>query len=314
VGSATLVNPTNVLLTTSPRTQSQNYTVTLNGVTDTALALNPATPSSRAVAAQIIILAPDNVTLWRYNSASNNLDGTGWQSPGFNDSAWPTALAGFTTSNDWETVTNGFEPRSTNMISPGSGGPVTTYYRVPFTLPGSIIGAQLRLVGAVDDGLVAYVNGVEAGRLRITNASPVSFTNLATGAGPEVTATNILGQTNHVHLPLETIILTNLSGLVPGANLLAIELHQNSLTSSDALLSVQLIAQLESFVDPGPRLRIVLNPNGTVTVSWTGAGILQQTSALLPTGTDWDDVPGNPNPYTFTPAAGTQRFFSLRQP
>jgi hypothetical protein len=315
INSATVVNGTNVILNTAPRVAGQNYTITLGNVTDNAVARNPATPNSRAVTASVILLFPDDTTLWRYNSASNNLDGTGWQLPSFSDAAWPTALAGFTTSNAWETTTNGFEIRSTNMISPNLGGPVTAYFRVPFNFPGSVAGAHLRLVGAVDDGLVAYINGVEAGRLRVTNASPVSFTNLATGAGPEVTTTNILGQTNDVHLPLETIQLTNLTGLVSGNNLLAIELHQNSLNSSDALLSVQLIAEIGAVTETGPRLNISRNTTtGAITVSWTGGGVLRQTTALQSPGTVWTDVPGNPNPYTFTPASPTEmRFFSLRQ-
>jgi hypothetical protein len=307
INSAVLVNGTNVVLTTTPRVAGQNYTVTLGNITDNAVTPNVATPTSRAVRSSVIVLAPDDFTLWRYNSASNNLDGTGWQLPSFDASAWPTALAGFTTSNNLEITTNGFELRSTNMIAPDAGGPPTTYYRVNFNLPGDAAGASLYLVGVVDDGLVAYINGVEAGRVRITNASPVSFTNLASGAGPES------GQT---HLPLERIALTNLTGLVSGNNLLSIELHQNSATSSDAVLSVQLVAELGAVVvDPeGPRLNISRNLAGQITVSWTGAGVLRQTSALLPSGTVWTDVPGNPNPYTFTPASSSEvRFFSLRE-
>ena len=76
------------------------------------------------------------------------------------------------------------------------------------------------------------------------NASPASFTNLASISGPES------GQT---HLPLERIALTNLTGLVSGNNLLAIELHQNSATSSDAVLSVQLVAEVVTLPDLEPR-------------------------------------------------------------
>jgi hypothetical protein len=176
---------------------------------------------------------------------------------------------------------------------------------VNFNFSGDPAGAQLSLVGVVDDGLVAYINGVEAGRLRMTNASPVSFTNLAVGSGPES------GQT---HLPLETLVLTNLTGLVAGNNLLAIELHQNSATSSDAVLSVQLLAQVGEVPDLGPELKISRNAEtGQITVSWTGAGTLQQATSLG-ASTEWTDVPGNPNPYVFTPGAGNEtRFFSLRQ-
>jgi hypothetical protein len=308
INAATVVNGTNIILDTSDRVAGQNYTITLANITDNAVAGNPATPSTLPVASTTILLAPNDVTLWRFNSESNNLDGTGWELPSFDASTWMTGLAGFTTSNNLEVTTNGFELRTTNMLAPNVGGPPTTYYRVNFNFPGDPAGAQLSLVGVVDDGLVAYINGVEAGRLRMTNASPVSFTNLATAASPETT---------DVHLPLETIILTNTTGLVSGNNVLAIELHQNSATSSDAVLSVQLLAVVGAVTEPptGPRLNISRNPTtGQITVSWTGAGTLQQTTALQPAGSVWTDVPGNPNPYVFTPGAGNEtRFFSLRQ-
>jgi hypothetical protein len=155
----------------------------------------------------------------------------------------------------------------------------------------------------VDDGLVAYINGVEAGRLRVTNASPVSFNHLATAASPEAT---------DVHLPLESIILTNLTGLVAGNNLLALELHQNSATSSDAVLSVQLLGEIgEGGIHGDPRLQISRDlTTGEITVSWSGPGVLQQSSELLSSGTPWTDVPGNPNPHTFMPT-GEKRFFRL---
>jgi hypothetical protein len=45
-------------------------------------------------------------------------------------------------------------------------------------------------------------------------------------------------------------------------------------------------------------------------VSWSGPGVLQQSSELLSSGTPWTDVPGNPNPHTFMPT-GEKRFFRL---
>jgi hypothetical protein len=306
INGATLVNGTNVVLTTGPRAPGQNYTVTIGNITDNAVAQNVATPNARPVVASVILLAPDDVTFWRYNSESNNLDGLGWELPNFDDSLWPLALAGFTTSNNLEITTNGFELRSTNMLAPVLGGPATVYYRVNFNFPGSTAGAGLSLVGVIDDGIVAYINGVEAGRLRITNASPVSFTNFATTSSPEV---------SQAHLPLETVVLTNLAGLVQGNNVLAIQLHNNSATSTDTVLAVQLVGQLNSFADLGPQLRITRDTTtGQITVSWSGAGVLQQTGAIQDSGTSWTDVPGNPNPYIFTPGAGAEtRFFSLHQ-
>jgi hypothetical protein len=99
----------------------------------------------------------------------------------------------------------------------------------------------------------------------------------------------------------------------------AVEVHQNALTSSDIAWAMQLEAIVSSFVpDLGPSLHMSRNaPNGTVTLTWLGGacgGVLRQTTNLLSANTVWTDVPGNPNgSYTFTPTPGTQRFFSLRQ-
>jgi hypothetical protein len=301
VESAVLVNNTNVLLATSPRTQGLDYKITLTDVRDLAVAENVVTPSTRRVVSEIIVLTPNDATLWRYESASNNLDGTLWYTPGFDASLWPQALAGFTTSNNLELTAPGLEVRTTNMLAPSSGGPVTAYYRVNFDFPGTVTNATLHLVGVIDDGLVAYINGVEAGRLRMTNTSPVSFTNLATAASPEA---------SDLHTT-ESITLTNLSGLVSGANLLAIELHQNATTSSDSVLSVQVVAGTEQF-GLRPRLNVSRN-GGQVTISWTGGGVLQEATQLTNGATVWTDVPGNPSsPYTFTPT-GQMKFYSLRQ-
>jgi hypothetical protein len=197
----------------------------------------------------------------------------------------------------------GFQLITTNVLAPDVGGPITTYYRVPFLFPGSTNNARLEIVGVIDDGLIAYVNGVEAGRLRVTNAAPVSSTNLASGGAPQAGGSYVA----------ETVILTNLSSLVAGPNLLAIELHQDGTTSSDAVLSIHLVAGTEQFIHVDPTIRATRNlTTGEVTITWSG-GTLVETSALISGSSTWSPVAGSPvSPYTFTPAPGTQRFFLVR--
>jgi hypothetical protein len=294
------VNNSNVLLTTSARTQSQSYTVDINNIIDRAQAQNAVTPLTRPLLAGIVVLAPDASTLWRFDAASNNLDGVSWQAPAFNDSAWLTGLAGFTTAGD-EFSTNGFELRTTNMISTTAGGPVTAYYRVHFNFPGAVAGAQLHLVGVVDDGLVAYLNGVEAGRLRVTN-NPVYFTNLASATSPEATG--------NIHLPLDDLLL-NTSALVSGDNLLAIELHQSSTASSDAVLSVQVVADIQTFGSAGPKLSIAPG-NNNVTITWPGGGVLQR-STDIGSPANWQPVPGATSPFQTNTTSTARQFFRVVQ-
>jgi hypothetical protein len=187
------------------------------------------------------------------------------------------------------------------MISTTAGGPVTAYYRVPFNFPGSVANARLHIVGVADDGFVAYVNGVEAGRLRMT-ANPVYFTNLATAASPE---------TANFH-PAEDVLLTT-SALVSGDNLLAIELHQNSTASSDGVLSVQLVADIETFgtTPTGPRLGISRG-NGTVTITWPGGGTLQR-STDIGSPANWQPLPGATSPFQTNTTSTARQFFRVVQ-
>lgn len=62
-----------------------------------------------------------------------------------------------------------------------------------------------------------------------------------------------------------------------------------------------------------PRLAIFRNlTNGEFTVQSGGCpGVLQQSSTLQNTGTLWTNVPGNPNPHTFTPVPGQNLFFRV---
>jgi hypothetical protein len=300
IESAVLINSSNILLTTSPRTQSQSYTVTLSGIVDRSAAANAATPSSRPLLGGIVILAPDDSTQWSYNNLSNALDGLGWELPGYDTTGWLSGLAGFANRVE-EIMPAGYETRTLTLVPVNVGGPPTVYFRVAFNFPGNPATAQLRLVGVVDDGLVAYVNGVEAGRIRMTNAAPVSFNALATAASPE---------TSDVHGLNEVLLST--TALVQGNNLLAIQLHQNSLTSSDVAFSIQLVGEIAEFAAAGPTLTISYS-GGNVTVTWAGGGTLQHSTDIS-SPANWSNVPGTPtSPYT-TPATGPFRFYRVTVP
>jgi hypothetical protein len=300
IESAVLINSSNILLTTSPRTQSQSYTVTLSGIVDRSAAANAATPSSRPLLGGIVILAPDDSTQWSYNNLSNALDGLGWELPGYDTTGWLSGLAGFANRVE-EIMPAGYETRTLTLVPVNAGGPPTVYFRVPFNFPGNPATAQLRLVGVVDDGLVAYVNGVEAGRIRMTNAAPVSFNALATAASPETTDVHGLNE-----------VLLSTTALVQGNNLLAIQLHQNSLTSSDVAFSIQLVGEIAEFAAAGPTLTISYS-GGNVTVTWAGGGTLQHSTDLS-SPANWSNVPGAPtSPYTTT-ATGPFRFYRVTVP
>lgn len=164
------------------------------------------------------ILAIDHI--WRYDDTGVN-QGTAWREPGFNDTFWPTGAGILYAEND---VLPG--PKNT----PLSLGSPTFYYRTEFDA--SAIDddvEQLQLSLLVDDGAVVYLNGQELLRLGMPSGNISHFTfasrHIATAAfeGPFSIAR---------------------SSLLPGINVLAVEVHQDDGTSSDTVFAATLDAVL----------------------------------------------------------------------
>ena len=169
---------------------------------------------------------------WRFDQSSNDL-GTAWKETAFNDAAWPSgpALLGYEDSVPFPYFTT----MSTPLLPPAQGGPVTIYLRTHFAFTTPYASAvTLTASNWVDDGAVYYLNGMEVARLRIA-AGPVTFSTLAANVTPE-------GQTNLLTFPT--------TSLVYGDNVLAVELHQGSTTSSDAVFGLTLDATVTATNQP----------------------------------------------------------------
>ena len=80
-----------------------------------------------------------------------------------------------------------------------------------------------------DDGAVVYLNGVEVFRSNMTNG-PIASTNLASVA---ISGTD---ETNFVSAPVSPSLLR------PGTNVIAVEIHQADVTSTDLSFDLELIA------------------------------------------------------------------------
>ena len=175
-----------------------------------------------AFASPVIVLPAGSV--WRY-SANGTDQGSVWRAPSFDDSAWPSGPAqlGF---GDGDEVT---------VLQPGT---VTAYFRRAFQ--SQVNGATSLTVRLLrDDGAVVYLNGVEVFRSNMP-PGPVSYNTVATVAvgGAEETSQFITAQIDP-------------SVLVQGANVIAVEVHQVNLTSSDLSFDLELIAEA------GPTLPVV---------------------------------------------------------
>jgi hypothetical protein len=148
---------------------------------------------------------------WRYFDGTNDL-GTAWRNAHYDDTTWGSgpAMLGFGDAN-------GLLPTTTVA----NNRQWTTYFRKTFVVPAPDFVAALTARLLRDDGAAVYLNGVEVWRdnlpagVMITNATPAGSS--IGGAAERAWLTNSLSR--------------NL--LVPGTNLLAVELHQQSLSSTD---------------------------------------------------------------------------------
>jgi hypothetical protein len=162
----------------------------------------PAVPASYGSNALISI-----TNFWKYSALGIDL-GTAWSAPSYDDGAWPTAPALF-----YYTPSVLPAPKNTQLpLNTADGVPIITYYfRTPFVFNGQTNGGQLTLHPIVDDGAVYYLNGLEIYRQNMPGGT-IHYTNLTS-----------VGVATPAYSGPFTVSVTN---LVPGTNLLAVEVHQ----------------------------------------------------------------------------------------
>jgi hypothetical protein len=158
-------------------------------------------------------------SVWKYHDLGIDL-GTAWRQPGYDDAGWAGGAGplGYGEPGLATTVSFGANPADKHR---------TTYFRLAFSLadPAAAAAQSLRLNARVDDGLVAYLNGVEVAR-KWMPAGAVAFATLAT---------------NHEGARYETVDLSAHAALLqPGTNVLAVEVHQSSAASSDLVFDAGL--------------------------------------------------------------------------
>lgn len=167
----------------------------------------------------------DYGSVWRYHDKAVDL-GTGWKEPFYSDSSWPQGpgLLGFETAA---------------LPGPGIQTPmadhdqITYYLRTSFTYNGPISGVTIHIDQILDDGAIYYLNGREIGRSGMPQGAVLFSTTAERTVGDAVEELSV--------------ITTDGSALLPGLNVLAVEVHQINATSSDVVF--------------GARLRIVI-PSG----------------------------------------------------
>lgn len=160
---------------------------------------------------------------WKYHD-----DGTSpepnWRAPAFDDSGWKSGRAKL-----------GFSDGAVTPLNPGKDPkhrPPTYYFRRAFQVPDPALLRDLHLGLLRDDGAVVYLNGKEVARSNLP-AGEIRHETLAK------TAATQQGELRYFPFKLDP------ADLVPGRNVMAVEVHQNSVTSSDLGFDLQLSSLAE---------------------------------------------------------------------
>ena len=158
---------------------------------------------------------------WRYLD-TNEVPDPSWTTPSFSDAAWARGPAplGFGDSHQVTFVASG----------PDGARHPSTWFRQEFFVeaPGELVDMELDLM--VDDGARVWLNGTELLRVNLPMDVEIDSSTLANAA---VGGSN---ETAKVRYPIDGALLNE------SANVLAIEVHQASLGSSDLGMDAQLTA------------------------------------------------------------------------
>jgi hypothetical protein len=190
------------------------------------------------------VLIPQSST-WSYLDNGSD-QGSAWTDPLFNDASWASGSAqlGYGDGDEATVVSYG---------SNGSAKFTTTYFRHSFQANGTagFVGLTLRLLR--DDGAVVHLNGTEIHRSNMPGGGIdySTFASSALGSPAEST--------------FQTVALDP-ALLAEGSNVIAVEIHQANLSSSDISFDLELVATDSASVTRGPYLQ--LGTHESMVVRW----------------------------------------------
>ena len=183
-------------------------------------------------------------TSWKY--LDNGTDqGTAWRASSFNDASWASGNSQLGYGDGDEATVVSFGPNASTKY-------ITTYFRKTISVSNpsgfaSIAGSVKR-----DDGIAIYVNGTEVYRNNL--AAGAAYTTLATLASDD-------GATAQAFSFSPSVFNS-------GNNLIAVEIHQNAITSTDISFDLQLIGTVPgaALLTRGPYLN--MGNETAVTLRW----------------------------------------------
>ena len=217
---------------------------------------------------------------WKYLADGTN-QGTAWRTVGFNDAAWPSGPAELGYGGGTVAVPTGEGDEATivpfidtDAVTAGIQRNATTYFRRTFTVADASAITALSLSMIYDDGGVVYLNGT---RVAATAGMPVdpAYTYFTGGTAP----------------PDNSVLTATFAptALVNGTNTIAVEIHQQSNSSSDISFNLELTATYQTALTLD-----LTKAGGQPVIYWFDGSALLEGSADLST---WAPMPGAASPF-----------------
>ncbi len=233
-------------------------------------------------------------SVWKYLDDGSNQgtasDGSNWFAhPNYNDINWRQGPAELGYGDGSQGRPEG------TVVNSGPGGDrfITTYFRHSFDVSNASQYSRMYLRLLRDDGAVVYLNGVEVVRSNMPGRDIDYLTRASSGMSGS-------GESTFTEFSVDASLLSN------GTNVLAVEIHQNSGTSSDISFDLELVGIMPSHgagkLWPGIN-RIVVETfdgpegmgkklqNGYVDI-WYDDGELAEISGVLRSDTTLDAASG----------------------
>ena len=184
---------------------------------------------------------------WKY-SDGESIPGVNWFAPDFDDNGWKTGNAqfGYGDGDEITILDQGIDPNNKKISS---------YFRKTFNLNNVASYSGLKLKLLIDDGAVIFINNTEVLRYRMPDGI-INYSTLANYSAGGIDENTFFG----FDVP---------SGVLKeGINTIAVEVHQNSSSSSDVSFDLQLTAaQIQNMKeDLIPGQNIDLSNSGDVEI------------------------------------------------
>jgi hypothetical protein len=184
---------------------------------------------------QVSYLAPDEIVTplikqgdsWRYFKGTTE-PSADWSQPDFNDQSWLTGPTGI----GYETG-SGYEACIATELNDMRNNYLSVYARREFTIEDLSQLTGLMLTMEYDDGYIAYLNGVPVASRYAPN--PPAYNQPATTDNHEACCGSSCS-------PEQIDLSDYLYLLTPGPNILAVQVHNTNLSSSDFIFVPELFA------------------------------------------------------------------------